>query len=53
MGRNSSRLWKKIAFFAGSASLVSFVISALCPNYVNENGWLAQNFVLKANKEVK
>ena len=42
MGRNSSRLWKKIAFFAGIASLVSFVISALCPNYVNENGWLIE-----------
>ena len=37
MGRNSSRLWKKIAFFAGIASLVSFVISTLCPNYINEN----------------
>ena len=42
MGRNSSRLWKTIAFFAGIASLVSFIISALCPNYVNENGWLIE-----------
>ena len=42
MGRNSSRLWKKIAFFTGIASLVSFVISALCPNYVNENGLLIE-----------
>ena len=39
MGGNSSRLWKKIAFFAGITSLVSFVITTLCPNYVNENGW--------------
>ena len=42
MGRNSSRLWKKIAFFAGIASLVSFVISTLCPNYINENGCLIE-----------
>ena len=42
MGGNSSRLWKKIAFLAGIASLVSFVITTLCPNYVNENGWLIE-----------
>ncbi len=42
MGRNSSRLWKKIALFTLIASLVSFVTSTLCPNYVNENGWLIE-----------
>ena len=42
MGGNSSRLWKKIACSAGIASLVSFAISKLCPNYVNENGWLIE-----------
>ena len=42
MGGNSGRLWKKIAYSAGFASLVSFAISKLCPNYVNENGWLLE-----------
>ncbi|PDH47680.1 MAG: hypothetical protein CND26_01590 [Bacteroidetes bacterium MED-G13] len=42
MGGNSGRLWKKIAYSAGIASLVFFAVSKLCPNYVNENGWLIE-----------
>ncbi len=42
MGGNSGRLWKKIAYSAGIASLVFFAVSKLCTNYVNENGWLIE-----------